>query len=85
MKLFQTLVINPRFDWCLLRLDDCVAYARDGVICALGGSIETVLCRYTTFLRFFYCFKQFLQQGKCLLDLLQGGIKMVLLFLFFLT
>jgi hypothetical protein len=41
MELFQTLIIKPRFDWCLLGLDNGVANARDGIICALGGSIET--------------------------------------------
>ena len=41
MELFQALVIEPRSDWCLLCLDNGVANARDGVIYALGGSIET--------------------------------------------
>ena len=66
MELFQTFIIKPRFDWCLLCLDNGVANARNGVISALGSSIETFLCRYTTFLRFFNCFKQFLQARQAL-------------------
>ena len=61
MELFQAFVIKPRFDWRMLCLDNCVANASDGVICALGCSIKTFLCRYTTFLRFFNGFKQFQQ------------------------
>ena len=41
MELFQAFVIKPRFDWCLLCLDNGTANTCNGIIYALGGSIET--------------------------------------------